>query len=58
MTAQKCVDMIITEMCVMEFKPEGLTLTELHPDFTVEEVKAVTEADFIVADDLKAMEED
>jgi acetate CoA/acetoacetate CoA-transferase beta subunit len=57
LTARKCVDMIITEMCVMEYKPEGLTLTELHPEFTVEDVRAATEATFIVAGDLKAMEE-
>lgn len=56
LTAMKCVDVIITEMCVMEYRPEGLTLTELHPDYTLEDVKAVTEASFLVADDLKAME--
>lgn len=58
LTAKGKVNMIITEMCVMEFKPEGLTLTELYPEFTVEDVKAATEADFIVSPDLKPMEID
>ncbi|MBO7444904.1 MAG: CoA transferase subunit B [Bacteroidales bacterium] len=58
LTAKGKVNMIITEMCEMEFKPEGLTLTELYPEFTVEDVKAATEADFIVSPDLKPMEID
>ena len=58
LTAKGKVNMIITEMCVMEFKPEGLTLTELYPEFTVEDVKAATEADFIVSPDLKPMQID
>lgn len=58
LTAKNCVDMIITEMGVMEFRPEGLTLIEIHPDYTLEDVKAATDADYIVANDLKKMEEE
>ena len=58
LTAKAVVDLIITEMGVFEFRPEGMTLIELHPDYTLEDVKAATEADFIVAEDLKAMEEE
>lgn len=54
-TAVKVVDMIITEMGVMEVRPEGIVLTELHPDFTVDEVKEATEAELIISADLKAM---
>jgi len=54
-TAVHCITKIITEMCVLEFKPEGLTLTEINPEFTVDQVKAATEAEFIVAADLKPM---
>lgn len=55
-TAIHCVNMIVTEMCVMEVTPDGLVMTELNPEFTVEEVAAVTEADFRVSSELKEME--
>ena len=51
----KIVDMIITEMGVIEVTPQGLVLKEIHPEFTVEQVKAATEAALIIADDLKPM---
>jgi len=55
-TAVGVVDMIITEMGVMEVKPEGITLTELHPDFTLDEIKAATGCELIISPDLKPME--
>ena len=55
LTAAGEVDLIITEMCVMEVKPEGLVLTEINPTFTVEEVKAATGADLIIPTELKDM---
>ena len=45
LTAEKCVTKIITEMCVIEVREDGLWVTELHPDFTKEEVQAATEAE-------------
>ena len=38
-----------------EVTPQGLVLKEIHPEFTVEQVKAATEAALIIADDLKPM---
>jgi acetate CoA/acetoacetate CoA-transferase beta subunit len=55
LTAVGVVSEIVTEMAVLEYKPEGLTLTEIHPDHTVEEVIAATEAEIIVSPDLKPM---
>ena len=55
-TAVGVVDIIITEMGVMEVKPEGITLTELHPDFTLDEIKAATGCELIISPDLKPME--
>ena len=55
LTAQNEVDLIITNLCVFEMTPQGLLLTELAPDVTVEQVKAATEADFIIASDLHTM---
>ena len=36
--------------------PKGIVLKEIHPEFTVDQVKAATEADLIIADDLKPMD--
>lgn len=55
LTTQTCVTMIITEMGVMEVRPEGLVLTEYNPEFTVEEIQAATEATLIISPDLKSM---
>ena len=55
LTAVGVVDQIITEMAVMDVKPEGLVLAEVHPDYTVEDVVAATDATLIIADSLKEM---
>ncbi|MBO7540509.1 MAG: CoA transferase subunit B [Bacteroidales bacterium] len=55
LTAKGQVNMIITEMGVMEITPKGIVLTEINPEFTVEQVQAATEATFIIADNLKQM---
>ena len=55
LTAAGEVDLIVTEMAVIEVTKEGLVLKELGPEATVEDVKAATEADLIIADDLKQM---
>ena len=54
-TAVKCITKIITEMCVIEVRPEGLYVTEINPEFTKEEVQAATEATLTFAPDLKSM---
>ena len=55
-TALGAVDMIVTEMGVMEISPRGIVLIELHPDYTVEQVQAATEAQLIISPDLKPMQ--
>lgn len=55
LTASGQVNMIITEMGVMEITPEGIVLTEIHPEFTVEDVQAATEATLIISPNLKSM---
>jgi acetate CoA/acetoacetate CoA-transferase beta subunit len=54
-TAVNCVDKIITEMCVFIRTSDGLVMTEINPEYTVEDVRMVTEAEFQVVDDLKSM---
>ena len=55
LTAAHSVNLIITEMGVMEVTDKGLVLRELNPAFTLDEIKAATGCELIVADDLKPM---
>lgn len=55
LTAKGQVNMIITEMGVMEITSKGIVLTEINPEFTVEQVQAATEATLIISDNLKKM---
>lgn len=54
-TAVKCVNKIVTELCVIQVTDKGLVLTEVAPGVTPEEVQAQTEATLIVSDNLKTM---
>lgn len=55
LTGAKKVSKIITEMGVLEVTAEGLLLTEINPEYSVEEVQAATEATLIISKDLKPM---
>ena len=50
LTGQACVDLVITNLCVFDLdrKGGGLTLIEVAPGVTVAEVRARTEASFVV----------
>ena len=56
LTAKNEVDMIVTELAVIEVTKEGLVLREISKETTVEEVKSLTEAELIIPEDLKLME--
>jgi acetate CoA/acetoacetate CoA-transferase beta subunit len=56
LTAANEVNLIVTEMGVMEVTEKGLVLKEINPEFSIEEVQAVTEPTLIIAEDLKNME--
>ncbi|MDR1297659.1 MAG: 3-oxoacid CoA-transferase subunit B [Deltaproteobacteria bacterium] len=53
LTAAGEVDLIVTDMGVFDYS-NGLTLVELAPGVTLEDVRAATEADFNVSPDLRA----
>ena len=53
LTAERCASKIITEMGVMEVTEEGIVVTELHPDFTKEDIQAATGCELIFSPDLK-----
>ena len=55
LTASHCVNKIITEMCVLEVTDKGLLMTEINPEFTVEQVQAATAAPITVSENLKSM---
>ena len=56
LTAKGEVDLIVTELCVIEVTKAGLVLKEIHKDTTIEEVKSLTEADLIIAEEVKTMD--
>ncbi len=55
LTAQGVVDVVVTEMGYFEVTPEGFLLKEIAPGVTVDEVKAATAGNLIIAEDLKEM---
>lgn len=55
LTAKGRVSLIITELGVFEVHENGLILTELNPEYSIDDIKAGTEADFIVSEDLKEL---
>ena len=52
LTGMGVVDLIITELAVIEVTDQGLHLREIAADTTLDVVRAVTEANLIVAGDL------
>ncbi|CQR52924.1 3-oxoacid CoA-transferase subunit B [Paenibacillus riograndensis] len=53
LTAKNAVDLIITEMAVIEVTPEGFLLQEINSAYTLEEVLAATEAKLLISEKLK-----
>jgi 3-oxoacid CoA-transferase B subunit len=56
LTGERCVDLVITELGVIEVVPGGLLLREIAPDTSVEAVQKATGTPLTVAGDLKVME--
>lgn len=58
LTGQRVVNLIVTELCVLQVSRDpsrpGLTLVELAPGVSLDEVRSKTEAPFEVAGTLKA----
>ena len=55
LTGVGVVNLIITELAVIEVTPQGLLLREIAPDASVEEVQRLTEPRLRIATDLKKM---
>jgi len=56
LTGQRCVNLIVTEMAVIEVTKDGLVLREVAPDTTVDAVRKATGTELIVGDPVKTME--
>ena len=54
-TGRNVVDIIVTELAVIQVTPQGLVLEEIAPDTTVEEVVKATAARLIVKQPVKTM---
>jgi acetate CoA/acetoacetate CoA-transferase beta subunit len=48
LTAYQQVNLIVTEMAVIEVKADGLHLLEVNPEYSIDQVIASTEADLII----------
>ncbi len=55
LTAKGMVDMIVTEMCVINVTNEGLVVTEIHPEFTKEDIVSATDATLHFSKNIKSM---
>ena len=55
LTAVGVVDLIVTEMGVLEVTKEGLVLKEINSEYTIDEVKEATGATFTISGSLKDM---
>jgi len=55
LTAPRCVNLIVTDISVIEVTSDGLLLKETAPGWDVEEIQAITEPELKVAPDLKQM---
>ncbi len=56
LTAARCVDLIITDIAVVQATPGGLVLRETAPGWTAEEVQSCTEPKMLISPDLREIE--
>ena len=56
LTGRKCVNVIVTDLAVIEVVPEGLLLKEIAPDTTVDAVRKATGTELKVAPDVGTMQ--
>jgi 3-oxoacid CoA-transferase B subunit len=55
LTAKECVNLIVTDLAVIEVTNEGLLLKEIAPGWTVEEVESLTEPKLLIDENLEIM---
>ena len=55
LTGKQCVNLIVTDLAVIEVTSEGLLLREVAPGLTAEDIQKVTEPQLIVSGDLRSI---
>jgi 3-oxoacid CoA-transferase subunit B len=55
LTGKKCVNLIVTDLAVIEVTKDGLLLREVAPGMTADDVQKCTEPKLIVSKDLKTI---
>jgi 3-oxoacid CoA-transferase len=55
LTGRRCVDLIVTDLAVIEVVPEGLLLKEVAPETTVDAVRKATGTELLVSPALATM---
>jgi 3-oxoacid CoA-transferase B subunit len=55
LTGAGVVDIIVTDLCVIEVTEEGLVVREIAPGTTIEEIRSKTEADLILSEEVTVM---
>ena len=53
LTGRECVSLVVTDIAVLEVTSAGLTLSEVAPGWTAEDVQRETDARLVVSQDLK-----
>jgi acetate CoA/acetoacetate CoA-transferase beta subunit len=56
LTSTRCVDLVVTELAVLQPTPEGMVLKELAPGVSIEQVQAATGTRLIVAAQVTTMD--
>lgn len=56
LTGLRCVNLVVTDIAVLEMTEDGFVLKEVAPGWTAEEVQALTEPKLIIAPDLHDIE--
>ena len=56
LTARRCVDVVISDLAVIEITESGMVLREVAPGWSAEEIQSLTEPNLILAEDLKEID--
>jgi 3-oxoacid CoA-transferase subunit B len=56
LTAKGVVDLIVTDLAVIDVTPEGLVLREVAPGVTADDIQSITEPKLIISPDLKEIQ--
>jgi 3-oxoacid CoA-transferase B subunit len=56
LTGKECVDLVITDLAVIEVTSSGLLIKELAPGWALQDVQDLTEPHLIPSTDLKPLE--